>query len=136
MAKVDILTTLRPIPSRLAPQTQEQTNLSPLPEVHGRRNDETPTGEIMPLPSHVRAAHVTPDLVHPRDPESCRTRLHSHQDPRSPPLPAPSTQKGALCRLCRHLAQNQARVCWLPGLGQHTHKQGQTTVHTRATKKC
>ena len=84
-------TPIQSVSSRPAAPTPKQTRVPSLSNLHGRRDGKTPARKIVPLPSHPRATHATRRMMHPRNPESRRTRVHSTQDPRSPPLPTQST---------------------------------------------
>ena len=59
--------------------------------------------------------------MHPRTNQSHRDGLQDPQDPLS--LALQKTTKGALCRLREHMAQNQARIRWLPCLVQQPRRQ-------------
>ena len=74
------LTTTRTLSSRLTPQAQGQTQLPTMSSVHGRRDDETPLGKIVPLQTHTPATYAARRMVHPRNPESRGSGLHCDQD--------------------------------------------------------
>lgn len=70
--------------------------------------------------SHQRIIRASRDMVHPRDPESCRAGVSNCPYPRSMALPRRAQKKGLVHRPGEHVVTNKTRISRLSRLGHNT----------------